>query len=71
MHNFLKINYLYSTYQWDLSPTQTVQGIKTHGGDSSEDAAEDEIHDGALDHVDEEGAAAGEDHREAEEELPA
>ena len=67
MYNIFKINYL-RIYE---SPTQTVQGIETHGGDSSEDAAKDEIHDGALDHVDEEGAAAGEDHREAEEELPA
>ena len=51
--------------------TETVQAVEAHSGHGPEDAGEDQVHEGALHHVDEEGGASGEDHREAEEELAA
>ena len=51
--------------------TQTVQAVETHGGDSTEDTRQNEVHGGAVHQVDEEGRGAAEQHREAQEELPA
>ena len=51
--------------------TKTVQAVEAHGGDGAEDAGDDEVDGGAGDEVDQEGGSPGQDHREAEQELPA
>ena len=51
--------------------SQAIQGVETHCGNSAKDTADDEVHGGAVDKVDEEGGAAAEEHGEDQEEPSA